>query len=129
MVLAHNRLKRHGSTICSELLGFKLLQAAKLSHHHEQFIKATIPKVSYDNITKKIKSIFSNKTEKSNTLELQTKAVLTYYMKEAKSDEKIMIKKVVKIQLTQNVIYLRHTIHESNIKNNVPANIKNTIKF
>ena len=39
---AYNKLKRHGITICSDLLSFKLLKTANLSHHHEQLIKATI---------------------------------------------------------------------------------------
>ena len=50
-----NKLKRHGITICNDLLGFKLLKAANLSSHHEQLIKATITEVSYDNIKKKEK--------------------------------------------------------------------------
>ena len=51
----YNKLKRHGITICNDLLGFKLLKAANLSSHHEQLIKATITEVSYDNIKKKEK--------------------------------------------------------------------------
>ena len=84
---ASNKLKKHGITICSDLLDFKLLKAANLSHHHEQLIKATITEVSYDNIIKKIKSIFSNETEKSSTQELQIKVEPTYYTKEITSDE------------------------------------------
>ena len=83
---AYNRLKRHGITICSDLLGFKLLKAANLSHRHNQLIKAKITEVSFDNI-KKIKSIFSNETEKPATHELQVKAEPTYYTKEKISDE------------------------------------------
>ena len=60
---AHNKLKRHGITICNDLLGFKLLKAANLSSHHEQLIKATINEVSYECIITKIKSIFSNDSE------------------------------------------------------------------
>ena len=59
----------------------------RLSHHHEQLIKATITEVSYDNIMKKIKPIFSNETEKSSTRELQIKVEQIYYTKETTSDE------------------------------------------
>ena len=77
----YNKLKRQGITICSDLLDFKLLKAANLSHHHEQLIKATITDVSYDNIIKKIKSFLSNETEKPSTQKLQIKAERTYISK------------------------------------------------
>ena len=77
-VQAYNKLKKVGITICSDLLGFKLLKAANLSHHDEQLIKATITEVSYNNIIKKIKSIFSNEKDKPSTQELQIKVEPTY---------------------------------------------------
>ena len=55
-----NKLRRHQTTISEDLLGFKLLKSANLSDHHEQLIKATISCIDYENIKKKIKSIFSN---------------------------------------------------------------------
>ena len=58
-----------------------------MAHHHQQLVKATITEVTYGNVIKKIKSIFSNKTEKPSTQELQIKAEPTYYTKEATSDE------------------------------------------
>ena len=64
---AYNKLKRLGITICNDLLGFKLLKAANLSSHHEQLIKATINEVSYECIINKIKSIFSNDSDKQGT--------------------------------------------------------------
>ena len=39
---AYNKLKRHGITICNDVLGFKLLKAANLLHRHEQLMKAVI---------------------------------------------------------------------------------------
>ena len=84
---AYNKLKRHGIAICSNLLGFKLLKAANLSYHHEQLIKATVTEVSYDNIIKETKSLFSNETEKPSTQKLQIKVEPTYYAKETTSDE------------------------------------------
>ena len=92
---AYNRLKRHGITICSDLLGFKLLKAANLSHRHNQLIKAKITEVSFDNI-KKIKSIFSNETENLPLMNYKLKQnPLT--IRKKKYPMKIMIMKVIMI--------------------------------
>lgn len=63
----YNKLRRHGTVITDDLLGFKLLKAANLTSQHEQLIKATIAEINYENITKKIKSIFSNETGNPTT--------------------------------------------------------------
>lgn len=75
---ACNRLRRHGITICNDLLGLKLLIAANLSNHHEQLIKATITKVSY-------KLIFSNDRKKQNIMghETNIKMELNFCTKKA----------------------------------------------
>ena len=78
----YNKLRRHGTTISDNLLTFKLLKAENILGHHKQLIKATISEINYDNIAKKIKSIFSNKTE---TSKLNDKP--TYYTKETTSEE------------------------------------------
>ena len=85
----YNRLKRQGTTICNDLLGFKLLKAANLSSQHEQLIKATITEVSYECIIQKIKSIFSNSTEKqvATREEFNIKTEPMFYTKNSTSDD------------------------------------------
>ena len=87
--LAYNRLRCHRTIICDDLLGFKLLKASNLSNHREQLIKATITKVSYDNILKKIETIFPNDCKKQNTMghETHIKMEPTFHTTETTSDE------------------------------------------
>ena len=86
---AYNKLRRHDTNISDDLLSFKLLKAANISAQQEQLIKATISEINYDNIAKKIKSIFSSDTEtrKQNNIELNIKDEATYYSKETTSEE------------------------------------------
>ena len=85
----YDRLKRHGITICNDLLGFKLLKAANLSSQHEQLIKATITEVSYECIIQKLKSIFSYSTKKqvATQKEFNIKTEPMYYTKNSTSDD------------------------------------------
>ena len=54
----HVRAKKHGAQWSDDVLGFKLLKAANLNSRDEQLIKATVTEIKYDQIKKKIKSIF-----------------------------------------------------------------------
>ena len=70
-----------------------VLNSSKLqiSAHHKQLIKAAISEINYDNIAKKIKSIFSSEIEtcKQNNIELNIKDEPTYYTKETTSEEEV----------------------------------------
>ena len=87
--LAYNKSRCHRTIIYDDLLGFKLLKASNLSNHREQLIKATITKVSYDNILKKIETIFPNDCKKQNTMGHKTyiKMEPTFHTTETTSDE------------------------------------------
>ena len=60
-------LKKHGTTISEDLLGFKLLKSANLPTKDEQLIKATVEAITYANIKAKIKAVYSNEDEKPST--------------------------------------------------------------
>lgn len=84
----YNKLRKHQTTMTDDLLGFKLLKAANLNSQHEQLIKATITAINYENIKKKIKSIFSFENEIAATeQQIKVKSEPTFYTKEDTSEE------------------------------------------
>jgi len=62
----YSKVKKHGTVISPDLLGFKLLKASNLKKNDEHMVKATCGTIDYDNIKLKIKSIFSNENEKTS---------------------------------------------------------------
>ena len=97
-----------------DLLGFKLLKAANLNSQHEQLIKATITAINYENIKKKIKSIFSFENKIAAT-EQQLKANLHFIRKKTHLKRMASLKTMT-LKTARN--HLKHTIpSETSIKN------------
>ena len=61
----YNKAKQHGCVLSTSILGFFLLNQAKLSESNKKLIKATITELEFEDIKTKLKKVFATKEDSS----------------------------------------------------------------
>ena len=58
-----DKTKSYGTEMSEDNLAYRLLKSAKLSHEHEQLIRATLPELQYDSMKDQLKNTFNSSSQ------------------------------------------------------------------
>ena len=64
-----NKIKRYGSDMSTDILGYRLLRSANLSEQHQQLARATITELKYDTMKTQLEKIFGGNPDCSVKVE------------------------------------------------------------
>ena len=59
----HNKTKQHGCNMSSNILAYRLLQAANISEQHQQLARATLTELTYEAMKAQLHKIFGSNEE------------------------------------------------------------------
>ena len=57
------KTKSYGTEMSEDNLAYRLLKSAKLSHEHEQLIRAILPELQYDSMKDQLKKTFNSSSQ------------------------------------------------------------------
>ena len=72
----YSKTKSYGTTVSSDVLGFRLLKSANLTTQQEQLVKATIGDLTYDNMKAQLKKIHGQDVDSASAHSIKTEGAV-----------------------------------------------------